>query len=82
MNDLKDSRQKVKMSEVISEWSDVVAIYAGDCKVVGLKADGSIVFAGYDWSGYAINGTSIVDPDDIGEDFRQWQNIYVPERYR
>ena len=82
--DLNDSNQKVNMSEVISSWTDIVAVFAGDSSVVGLKADGSIVFAGYDWSGLVINdtGTGFVDRDDIGEDFRQWQNIYVPERYR
>jgi len=34
--------------EPLAKWSDIVAISAGRGYTIGLKSDGSVVFAGYD----------------------------------
>ena len=34
----------------VSDWKDIVAIYAGHCRTVGLKADGTVIAVG--WNDY------------------------------
>ena len=52
----------------VSEWTDIVAIAAGDWHTVGLKADGTVVATGDD-------GTAFLNKDKDCCALEDWKNI-------